>query len=244
MLPSNASRPADFRSGTRSGGKRLDGYRLGRCDRLVTWTKPKQRLTAAEWSAVPDTLQLRQLKVTLTRNGFRSKTIVVVTTLADASEFTPSDLGELYALRWEIELDLRSNRVALGTAQLRCRTPAMLRRELCVFCWRTTSCAASAAERQNLQPRDLSLTGALQTPNAFLPAFQSGVCDESVLTTFLWAIAIHRVGNRPGRQEPRKIKRRQKHDSLTQPGDEARKTITRLKPCRLPTEVRLGCTPG
>ena len=204
---------------------------------LVTWLKPKQRpprLTAAEWSAVPDTLQLRQLKVTLTRNGFRSKTIVVVTTLADASEFTPSDLGELYALRWEIELDLRSIKVALGAARLRCRTPAMLRRELRVILLAYNLLRghmASAAQRHNLQPRNLSLTGALQTLNAFLPVFQSGACDESALTTFLRAIATHRVGNRPGRQEPRRVKRRQKHDSLTQPRDEARKTITRLKPC-------------
>ncbi len=229
VLPQNNERRTDFRRGTR----------LGRRDHIVTWTKPArrpERLSPAEWAAVPATLTVREVEVRLHRRGFRSKTIVVVTTLLDAIEYSASDLGELYAMRWEIEVDLRSIKSSLGMGHLRCRTPSMLRRELAVSLLAVNllrSHLAEAAARSGLQPRDLSFTGAIQTLNAFSPLFRrsSPAALPALYDRFLSAIVTHRVGKRPGRQEPRKLKRRDKHPRLMEPRSIARTRITKLEKC-------------
>lgn len=223
VLPKNFSRKTDFRS----------GRRLGRRDHVVTWTKPERRpdrLSVEEWAAVPRTLTLRETEVTLQRHGFRTKTIVVVTTLLDETEITADDLGQLYAMRWEVEVDLRSIKSAMGIGELSCRSPEMIRRELWVSLLAYNLLRghmAEAASQAGLMPRDLSFSGAMQTMLSFLP--QLSVSDTAkvplIYETMLKAMSQHRVGNRPGRQDPRKIKRRRKHDLLNEPREEARKKI-------------------
>jgi len=226
VLPRNASRKTNFRK----------GKRLGRRDHVVTWTKPRTRparLSAEEWAEVPETLTLREVEIRLQRRGFRGKTMVVVTTLLDATEHTAEDFGELYAMRWEIEVDLRSIKTALDIGELRCRTPDMVRREL----WTSLLAynllrghMANAALHKRIPPREISFKGTMQTLTAFLfPLSQCKAEDFSPMyEVMLTAMASHRVGNRPGRQEPRKVKRRPKHDRLTEPRIKARKKITKF----------------
>ena len=221
ILPRNASRRTDFRT----------GKQLGSRDHIITWERPRTRparLSVQEWSEVPASLTLREVEVRLQRRGFRSKTIVVVTTLLTAAEITAEDLGELYAMRWEIEVDLRCIKASLSVGELRCRTPAMLRLEL----WTALLAynllrgqMAQAAHQANVAPRDISFIGALQTLNAFRMQLQ--LCEDDNMLSLHTAMASHRVGNRPGRQDPRKTKRRSKHDRLTEPRTEARKRITK-----------------
>jgi hypothetical protein len=61
-------------------------------------------------------------------------------------------------------------------------------------------------------PRQLSFTGALQTLNEYRMLLLASTPAELPLLIkgLLRAIATHRVGNRPGRSEPRKVKRRPK----------------------------------
>jgi hypothetical protein len=229
VLPQNNERRTDFRRGTR----------LGRRDHIVTWTKPgrrPERLSQAEWAAVPETLRVREVEIRLHRHGFRSKTIIVVTTLLDAIEYSASDLGELYAMRWEIEVDLRSIKSSLGMGHLRCRTPPMLRRELAVALLAVNLLRghlAEAARRSGLRPRDLGFTGAIQTLNAFSPLLRrsSPAALPTLYDRFLSALATHRVSRRPGRQEPRKLKRRDKHPRLMEPRSIAKTRITKLEKC-------------
>ena len=62
--------------------------------------------------------------------GFRSRTIIVVTTMLDAEKVTASDLAELYRVRWNAELDLRSLEQTMQMDILRCKTPESVRKEI------------------------------------------------------------------------------------------------------------------
>jgi hypothetical protein len=69
---------------------------------------------------------------------------------------------------------------------------------------------AKAARLHGLAPREISFKGALQTLNAFRAIYRttSGTSRERVLSLLYAAIASHIVGDRPGRFEPRAVKRR------------------------------------
>jgi hypothetical protein len=48
----------------------------------------------------------------------------------------------------------------------------------------------------------------MQAVESFTPAMMAANGSEALYGVFLTTVAAHRVGNRPGRQEPRKRKRR------------------------------------
>ncbi len=60
---------------------------LGEDDLLIHWSKPKWNKRTSyskdEWLALPDTITLRQIKVTVCEAGFRSKSFYIITTLTD-----------------------------------------------------------------------------------------------------------------------------------------------------------------
>ena len=84
-----------------------------------------------------------------------------------------------------------------------------------------------------MSPRTLSFTAAMQTIGA---SWLVMVLGDHTLTSLLVdaalvAIAVHVVGNRPRRVEPRAIKRRPKeHALLTKPRPEARAELLKEKP--------------
>ena len=167
---------------------------------------------------------------------YRTRVITAVTTLLDPHEFPKADIAELYRLRWHCELDLRSLKQTLQMDVLRGKTPAIVQKEL----WAhllvynlIRKVMAQAAAKHGLDPRTLSFKGALQTLNAFaLPLLSCAApCLPDVIDALLEAIVRHRVGNRPGRFEPRARKRRPKpYPLLTCPRAEAR-TLELKKAC-------------
>lgn len=153
--------------------------------------------------------------------GFRTKGLIVVTTLLDAGGYAARDLADLYRARWHAELDLRSLKQALQMDVLRCRTPAMVRKEIWAHLLAynlVRRVMADAAERHGVLPRDLSFTGALEALLAFAPylATRAPAQAEACYARLLDALARHRVGGRPGRYEPRVKKRRPKNYPLMQ----------------------------
>lgn len=80
---------------------------------------------------MPRFLTVREVRIRVERQGFRSRTIVVVTTLLDAVEYSKDDLVELYRARWDQELDLRSIKTTMQMDVLRCKTRELLRKEIC-----------------------------------------------------------------------------------------------------------------
>ena len=205
-----AKRTADFRR----------GKRLGKEDHIVRWHKPTsiRSLDRKAYSALPESLTIRETRFRVKHAGFRTKVIIVVTTLLDPQQATREDLALLYRARWNNELDLRSIKSTMQMDVLRCKTPELVHKEvwthiLAYNLIRTVM--AQAAIRHAIEPRTISFKGTLQTLEAFQPLidFQGhrGPAFRVVLyQQLLESVALHRVADRPDRFEPRYHKRRSK----------------------------------
>ena len=217
------SRKTDFRR----------GRWLGTLDHVVTWHRPKfdsQRFDRATWEALPETMEIRELRFHVTQPGFRPADITIATTLLDATAYPAADLAALYRERWHCELDLRSLKTSLQMTHLRCKTPEMVRKEIWAHCLAYNlirKTMAESARHQEVLPRHLSFKGAVQTMNSFAPYLALCVTDKDGLwAELLAAIATHVVGNRPNRLEPRKLKYRLgKFTYMTRPRTEERRTL-------------------
>lgn len=215
-------RKADFRK----------GKRLGKEDHIVCWKRPSIR--SLSWQAqklLPEYLTVRECRIHVGKAGFRTDSIVVVTTLLDAETYTKQDIAEIYFRRWNVELDLRNIKSVMQMDELRCKTPELVRKEIWTHILAYNlirTVMAQAATRQGIQPRSLSFKGALQTLEAFQQLI--GYIDERdaairshIYANLLDAVASHRAGHRPGRFEPRQVKRRNKrYPVLTKPRRETK----------------------
>jgi hypothetical protein len=222
-----AHRRADFRR----------GRRLGKDDHVVRWPKPTsiRSLDREAYRALPDAITVREVRVRVTQPGFRTRSVVVVTTLLDPKQATRQELASLYRARWHAELDLRSLKSAMRMDELRGKTPEMVRKEvwahvLAYNLIRTVMAQAAAAH--DAAPRSISFTGAMQALAAFQPLLDLGAAGAvdrvRVCRHLLDAIAAHRVANRPDRYEPRlKKRRRNYYDWLTRPRAEIRREMAR-----------------
>ena len=211
------------------------GRRLGPDHHLVTWTKPKRPdwMDEATYTALPDSLTLREMRTPVSQPGFRVKELVVVTSLTDPERYPSAEVFDLYHDRWHVEVDLRAIKQSLQMDELRCQTPSMLRKELWAHLLAynlTRKVMAQAALTADLNPRRISFMATVQTLNEFrrdLLAATPEQLDRLAAIVFR-TIAAHRVGDRPDRCEPRAIKRRPKpHDLLMVPRAEARAQLYR-----------------
>ena len=219
------SRRCDFRC----------GRKLGRDDHMVVWKKPSYDASRyesrEEWESLPDTMEMREIRVKVRRRGFRTRIIIIVTTLLDANAFSADELADLFASRWNCELDLRSIKRAMGMHHLKCQTPDMVQKELWSYLLAYNLIRvkmAQAAAVHHRQPRSLSFTAAQTHIQNFAPHFCNASEPEChrLETELLKAIAQSRVGNRPGRKEPRAVKKRQqKYSYLTKPRAQARQQL-------------------
>jgi hypothetical protein len=118
-----AHRTADFRR----------GKRLGPQDHIVHWRKPTsiRSLDRESYHALPESVTVRETRIRVDQPGFRTKAVVVVTTLLDPRQATKGELGALYRARWNNELDLRSIKSTMQMRELRCKTPELVRKEIC-----------------------------------------------------------------------------------------------------------------
>ncbi len=197
------------------------GRALGEDDYLHTWRKPECRpkwLDLQTWKALPEALPVRLVRFRVAQRGFRSAAVYVVTTLLDARAYPREALARLYRGRWHAELDLRSVKQGLGMRLLRCRSPERVRAELWAHLlgYNLVRCVlAQAASEKGLTPRQLSFQGGVQLLDAFrwLLACGAGPAGEvpaAVAAALHAALAVHRVGGRPDRYEPREVKHRQR----------------------------------
>ena len=202
-------------------GKRLidfrKGQRLGRYDHIVSWVKPKRPswLNQRLYHRLPETLSIREMKVPVLQKGFRRHELLLATTLLDAQLYSKEELATAFRCRWHAELDLRSIKQVMQMDVLRCKSPAMVRKEIWMhllgYNLIRKLMAQAASVVPGLVPRDISFKGTLQTLVVFATAGWS--CpkrENSLYGTILKAITMHRVNNRPDRVEPRAVKRRPK----------------------------------
>lgn len=200
------------------------GQRLGLLDHAVIWNKPKVKpewLSQEGFEVIPETLRVRETHV-----GNK----VLVSTLLSSTQASAQELKKLYAQRWNVELNLRHIKTTLGLEKMTCKTPAMNEKQ-----WWVGLLAYNlirllmlrSAKLVDVLPQQLSFKHSLQL---WLAWSQRGVPpDETQIQCLLVLMAQKRVGQRPGRIEPRVVKRRPKpFPLLTQPRSIAREKVRRF----------------
>jgi len=191
-------------------------------------------MTGEQYRSYPKTLTMRQVTVDARDKNNRAKQFKVVTTILDQS-IDGKQIGDLYERRWDGEVDIRSIKSTMQMDILRCKTPEMVHKEiwthlLAYNLLRTVM--AVAAHENDTEPRKVSFKGAKQALTAFAPKIEAARPEERapLIDAMLTTIAYHRVGDRPGRWEPRARKRRPKPAArLTQPRNIAKLPDNRSK---------------
>jgi hypothetical protein len=212
------ARPTDFRKGTR----------LGPRDRLIHWIKPPKRLrswTKNQWDALPEQLMLRMVQIQVDVPGFRVQSFVLVTTLTNPTQWPKEKLARLYFRRWSVELFLRDIKITMGMDILRCKTPAMVRKEIIVHVIAYNCIRAlmqHAAALYHLPFERISFKGTADTlrqwADALLIHSHKPRKQSEMIAILFRLIAEDRVPYRPERAEPRVKKRRPKnYQRLTKP---------------------------
>lgn len=213
----HARRKADFRQ----------ARRLGRGEGLFVWHKSANQseiLSAAQWQALPEQITVRVIRFTPAIRGFRSRQITLVTTLLDPELYPAPEIMALYARRWRLELCLRDLKTTLGMEQLRCKTPAMAEKELLAYlvAHNVIRCVLAAAMAQHeVELERLSFKGTLDAFRQYSTAIakaRSRKLRRQLWADLLWNVACDLLPVRPGRVEPRAVKRRPKpYPLLNQP---------------------------
>ncbi len=198
---------------------------LGKDDLLIEWPKPAWNKALSyskeEWRGLPDQLTLRQVKVTVDTPGFRAKSFYLVTTLTDASIYSATELADLYYQRWDVELFFRDIKTTMGMDILRCRTPAMVKKEILMHLIVYNAIRmlmVDAAKEVNQPPRRISFKASIQALRQWEPVLnQTGLKERErkrLMSSLRDAIAANVLTLRPGRREPRCVKRRPKPFAL------------------------------
>ena len=196
LFEQNGARITDFRR----------GQRLGKRDHLVHWPKPKSRppwMTQEHYESFPDEITVREVEV----DGQ-----ILVTTMLDHRRVRKAELSRLYGLRWNVELDLRNIKTTLGMDVLSCQTPQMNEKEMWVHLLAYNLIRllmTQAALDAGVHPRELSFKHTVQM---WMEWTSQRLPTNLALhnPTLFRLIAQLKVGNRPGRIEPRARKRRPK----------------------------------
>ena len=201
--------------------------KLGARDWLVRWTKPSVKapyLSDAEWAALPQEMTVRIVRSSFKAERTRTRSVVLVTTLLDPKKYSLSQLAALYFQRWRIELTFRDLKSMLRMNVLRCKSPEMVQKEILMHftaynLLRLLMQEAAALGSVSLER--ISFKGSLDTFRQYVTALgvrRSHTCIRAFSRRLLAAIAGGLVPFRPGRREPRAVKRRPKrHQWLTAP---------------------------
>jgi Transposase DDE domain len=210
------------------------GRRLAPGDQLVEWPRPcdprRNDPWAAERPTLPARLAVRLVSFRIEVPGFRTEQVTVATTLLDPKQYPAQALAALYRARWNIELRYSEIKTTMGADVLRCKSPAMIEKELCMNAigYNLVRCVMQeAAQRHDVKLERISFKGSMDTVRHFADAIhaatgkrrrQSQLYDE-----LLAIIASDPVPSRPDRNEPRARKRRPKpYQLLSKPRHQMR----------------------
>lgn len=203
---------------------------------IIVWQRPNKPrgMTGEQYRRYPKQLVMRQVAVDARDKNNRVQQFKVVTTILDVS-IGGEQIGDLYEQRWNGEVDIRSIKSTMQMDILRCKTPDMVHKEIWIHLLAYNllrTVMAVAADQNDIEPRQVGFKGAKQALTAFAPKIEAALPEDRapLIDAMLTTIAYHRVGNRPGRWEPRARKRRPKPGSrLTQPRQVAKLEKNRPK---------------
>ena len=202
----HAQRHYDFRK----------GKCLGKEDHSVEWDKPQKPewMPQEAYDTYPNQISVREFKV----NGK-----VYVTTLLESKKYHKKELAKIYELRWQLEINLKSIKETMNMDMLSCKTPEMVRKEMGIHFLAYNFIRIMMAEacmQYAIIPNRISFKGTVQLLNSFMPHFinSNSKQNQMTYTELLKNIVKNKIGNRPGRIEPRRVKRRPKpFDTLNRP---------------------------
>ena len=226
---SAASTPAAAAGAENTGGigvERIEfrrdfrrGKRIGNDERLVQWRKPDCRATmisAEQWDRLPEALTLRLVRCRFQIPGFRTRQVILVTTLLDSVKYPPAVLGQLYYRRWAMELTLHNLKTTLQMDQLSCKTPQNLEREIRMHFLvhnLVRRLMLEAARRHQVRLERVSFAGSLAAARRYGEALWQAPSERRrrhLQDELFRVLAADLVPDRPGRREPRAVKRRPK----------------------------------
>ncbi len=200
------------------------GKALGPDDRLVTWQKPSQRTAvwSEEFAALPETLSLRLIRLRVAAKGFRTRKVVLVTTLTDAELYPAEALRALYGERWQVELHFAQIKTILAMDVLRCKSPEMIEREVAIHRIAynlVRSLMQRSAHLHQVPLERISFKGALDTVRHWSAVIAAAGArprkQDALIEQMLTAIARDPLPQRPQRSEPRAKKTKTQKLSAT-----------------------------
>lgn len=203
------------------GGRSVDfreGFQIGERDHIATWKKPQRPnwMDLETYRDFPDCIQVREFAKTIEGRDGNPQEITVVSTITDRNVHR-DELADLYQQRWNCEVDLRSIKCSMQLDVLRCKTPEMVQKEIWVHLLAYNLLRGVMVEtacKHDSRPRELSLKGTMQAVESFTPIMMNSNGSEALYDAFLTTVSSHRVGNRPGRKEPRFKKRRPRWSAI------------------------------
>ena len=204
------------------------GRRLGNGDWRVEWTRPAQCPKGqhpGSHAAQPASLPLRLVKVQSQQRGHRTRELSIVTTLLDPRQHSAGHIASSYLRRWQVELFFDDIKTSLGMETLRCKSPHMIARELLMHLIAYNLVRHLIARAEPLRAPDavhpLSFKGTLDRFEQWQwPIWATPNARQARARTadMLASIAEDEVPRRPGRKEPRVLKRRPKsYTFMTKP---------------------------
>jgi hypothetical protein len=184
------------------------GERLGKNDHIVFWEKPYKPtwMTQKEYDSYPDKIQVREFKVAGN---------VYVTTFLNAKKYHKKELASIYERRWDVEINLKSIKATMNMDMLSCKTPDMVKKEIGIHFLAYNLIRiimAEACVHHDTVPWKVSFKGTVQLLAAFMPYFLNSITrrNKILYAEMLALIVKNKIGNRPGRVEPRVLKQRHK----------------------------------
>jgi hypothetical protein len=182
--------------------------------------------------SLPETLAIRVLRFQTRVPGFRSKTIMVATTLPGPNAYPLEAIADLYADRWTVELRLRDVKTTMGMDILSGKSPDVVCKEIYMHFLAYNLIRAlmwQAAEEYDRPLHRLSFAGTMQRFHAAAPylwLFAGTPKGRRLYQLLLSWIARDILPCRPNRVEPRAVKRRPKeYPLLNRPRNEMRKAL-------------------
>jgi len=194
--------------------------RLGKDDGLFVWKRgcyqKKSTSSRRQWAALPKEITVRIVRFQAVMRGFRTRPIILTTTLLDPVAYPAQALADLYGRRWRLELCLRDLKTTMGMEALRCKSPQMAQKELMAYliAHNLVRCVmAEAAGKHDAELDRISFKGAvdgLRQYSAAIDRARNEKLRRALWEDLLMNLVLDQVPLRPGRQEPRAVKKRPK----------------------------------
>ena len=181
-------------------------------DYLEVWTRPQKRphwMSEALWASLPEQFTIRIVRYAVPRKGCRTRVVYVATTLLDPIAYPPETIMRLYGHRWNIETCFNQLKTHAKMDALKSQSVEGVIKELIMYLivWNLVRMTMTKfAEHVGVSVRRVSF---IDTVRWLCVQLQAAPATELRLLI---------NPDRPGRWEPRKLKRRIKeYDLLKEP---------------------------